>query len=269
MDSIRRPFVLMAVIAALAVLAPSAAAASDGGSHVRALHITKECTQYLGKAGQFCTITSSNLEAIPVGSRVIYEQDKVGAVLETDITLDPPGKGDVAFGHVHLPLPSGPGVAVFTGGTGRFAGFSASVAVTPQPEVVRGWHWDGTYSFSHDNFYLDKTCGGSSDPVADPLGYVCTIQHSSFRWFPAGTQVHYLSQAGNVVQARIEISGGTTSGACVWSSDVNAVCTFRHGTGRLDGFRLKVIVTANADQSVWYWSGTYRFADRHEGDHDD
>ena len=55
-------------------------------SHIRALHVTKECTQYLGKAGQFCTITSSNLEAIPVGSRVIYEQDKVGAVLETDIT---------------------------------------------------------------------------------------------------------------------------------------------------------------------------------------
>ena len=93
---------------------------------------------------------------------------------------------------------------------------------------------------------------------------MCTIAHSSFRLFPAGTQVHYLSQTGNVVQARIEIPGGSTSGACVWSSDVNAVCTFRHGTGRLAHFRLRVVVTANADASVWYWSGTYRFT-RHHG----
>jgi len=131
--------------------------------------------------------------------------------------------------------------------------------VTPNPAEASGWKWDGTYSFSHDNFYLDKTCGPSSDPVADPLGYVCTVGHSSFRLFPAGTQVHYLSQTGNVVQAKIVIPGGSTSGACVWTSAVNAVCTFKHGTGRLDDFHLRVVVTANADASVWYWNGTYGF----------
>jgi hypothetical protein len=264
----KRLLIATAMVAALAVLAPSAAVASEGGSHSRALHITKECSQYFGLAGQFCTITSSNLKAIPVGSKVIYEQDKVGAVLETDITVDPPGPGDVAFGHVHLPLPSGPGVAVFTGGTGKFAGFTATVDVTPQPEVTRGWHWDGTYRFSHDDFYLDKTCGASSDAVADPLGYVCEIQHSSFKWFPAGTLVHYVSKTGNVVQAVIKIPGGKTTGACVWSSDVDAICTFKHGTGRLAGFRLRAVVTANSDASVWYWNGDYRFKHHHEGDHD-
>lgn len=256
-------------IAALAVLGPSAAAASEGSRHSGDLHVTKECSAYTHLAGGFCTITSSNLRAIPVGTKVIYEHALVGLVLETDITLDPPGPGDVAFGHVHLDLVAKVGTAVFTGGTGRLTGFTASVAVTPNPGVTAGWKWDGTYKFSHDNFYLDKTCGPSSDPVADPLGYVCTVQHSSFWLFPAGTQVHYLSKTGNVVQARIEIPGGSTSGACVWSSAVNAVCTFKHGTGSLAHFRLRVVVTANADASVWYWNGMYRFTHRHEGHHAD
>jgi hypothetical protein len=32
------------------------------------LHVTKECSKYKGMAGDFCTITSSNLEEIEVGS---------------------------------------------------------------------------------------------------------------------------------------------------------------------------------------------------------
>jgi hypothetical protein len=252
----KRTLAVAAAILSLAALAPTVSAAS---SHSRDLHVTKECSAYAGAAGGYCSITSSNLKAIPVGSKVIYEHALVYPILDTDITLDPPGPGDVAFGHAHLDLVTGLGTAVFTGGTGRFTGFTASVAVTPDPAEAYGWRWDGTYRFTHDNFYLDKTCGPSSDPIADPLGYVCTVNHSSFRLFPAGTQVHYLSQSGNVVQAKILIPGGSTSGACVWSDAVNAVCTFKHGTGRLDDFRLRVVVTASADASVWYWSGTSWF----------
>jgi hypothetical protein len=270
MHSKRSLLVVATAILSLAALAP-AVTASEGGSHSRALHITKECSKYLGAAGEFCTITSSNVKAIPVGSRVIYEHALTSAILDTDITLDPPGRGDVAFGHVTLPVPAGPGVAVFTGGTGKLAGFTATVAVT----ALGGydWAWDGTYRFSDDNFYLDKTCGASLDTVADPLGYVCTIQHSSFKLFPAGTQVHYVSQTGNVVQAVIKIPGGKTTGACVWSSEVNAICTFKHGTGRLAGFHLRAVVTANAATmaatSVWYWNGDYRFSHHgHSHGHD-
>jgi hypothetical protein len=105
------------------------------------------------------------------------------------------------------------------------------------------------------NFHLDKTCAGDS---TEPLGYVCTVQHSNFNWIPAGTKVHYLSQndAGDIVQAFIEIKNGSTNGECVWSSPVTAVCTFHPGTGRFEQFHLVVDVTANADQSVWYWDGT-------------
>ena len=111
---------------------------------------------------------------------------------------------------------------------------------------------------SHQDFHLDKTCAGDA---SEPLGFVCTIQHADFKWFPAGTKVHYTSQnaAGDVVQATIAIENGSTDGECVWSSPVNAVCTFSPGTGRLSQFHLVVDVTANADVSIWYWDGTYWF----------
>ncbi len=116
----------------------------------------------------------------------------------------------------------------------------------------------------HRPFHLDKTCAADS---SEPLGYICTVQHSDLKWIPAGTHVRYLSQDGNVVQVRIEIKHGSTDGACTWSTDVDAVCVFNHGTGRLTGFHLEAVVTASADQSVWYWDGTYWFGhdrDRHE-----
>jgi hypothetical protein len=252
----RSLLMVAAAILSVAALAPAVAASEPG--HSGDLHVTKECSLYGGEPGGYCTITSSNIEAIPVGSKVIYEHALAYPILDTDITLDPPGRGDVAFGHVHLDLSSGTGVVIFTGGTGELTGFNATVAVAPQPGVEKGWKWDGTYSFTRQSFYLDKTCGASSDTIADPLGYVCTVQHSSFKLLPAGTLIHYVSQTGNVVQAVIKIPGGRTTGACVWSSDVNAVCTLGHGTGRLAGFNLRVVVTTNADKSVWYWDGNYR-----------
>ena len=107
-------------------------------------------------------------------------------------------------------------------------------------------------------FHLDKTC---AEDLSEPLGYICTVQHSDFKWFPPGTDVHYTSQneAGDVVQATIKIKNGSTDGVCVWSSPVNAVCTFSPGSGRLAQFHLVVDVTANADASIWYWDGTYWF----------
>jgi hypothetical protein len=111
---------------------------------------------------------------------------------------------------------------------------------------------------THRGFHLDKTCAAD---LSEPLGYICTVQHSDFKWLPAGTDIRYLSQAGNVVQARIEIRNGSSDGSCTWSSDVDAICVFGGGTGRLTQFNLDVVVTASADQSVWYWDGAYWFGD--------
>ena len=261
MRSLIRLAVMGATIALLAAVVPSVSASSP---HSRALHVTKECSAYAGAAGGYCTITSSNLPAIRAGTKVVYEHALVGLVLDTDITLTPPAGGDLAFGQVHLDLVANAGTVVFTGGAGRLTGFTASVAVTPDAGVPFGWKWDGTFAFSRNNFYLDKTCG----PSPDPIGYQCTVNHASFRLFPAGTVVHYAATIDpSVVRATITIPHGRTSGLCVWSSAVNAVCTFRGGTGRLDDFRLRVVVTANADATVWYWNGSYHFHRHHEGGH--
>lgn len=109
---------------------------------------------------------------------------------------------------------------------------------------------------TQQGFHLDKTC---AEDLTEPLGYVCTVQHSDFAWIPAGTEIHYLSQDGNVVQARIDADGGSAYGACTWASDFDAICIFDSGTGRLSGFNLDVVVSTNADQSIWYWDGTYWF----------
>ena len=111
---------------------------------------------------------------------------------------------------------------------------------------------------THHPFHLDKTC---ADAPSEPLGFICTVEHSDFKWIPAGTDVHYLSQndAGDVMQLGIRIANGSTRGACTWTSDRDATCVFDGGTGRFTSFHLDIVVTANADLSVWYWDGSYWF----------
>ena len=62
-------------------VSPSASLSGTGASRASAsfprsgeLHVTKECSDYHGQAGEICTITSSSLDAIEVGSRVVYAQ---------------------------------------------------------------------------------------------------------------------------------------------------------------------------------------------------
>ena len=57
----------------------------------------KECSAYKGLAGDICTITSSNLEEIEVGSKVVYAQAAVAGSLDTDIVLDA-GDGNTGAG---------------------------------------------------------------------------------------------------------------------------------------------------------------------------
>jgi hypothetical protein len=109
--------------------------------------VRKECSEYFGQAGEFCTITSSNLEQIEVGSKVIYASAAGATSLDSDVVLDPPGPGNNrAFGHCHLDFATGLGLCTFSGGTGKFTHFHASADVSYVSGV--DWAWDGTYSFS-------------------------------------------------------------------------------------------------------------------------
>jgi hypothetical protein len=110
-----------------------------------ALHVTKECSEYTGQAGAFCTITSSNLDAIEVGSRVVYASAAGPEGLDSDVVLDPPGPGsNAAFGHCTLSAVISR--CTFSGGTGKFTWFNASVEVSYLGGPDYGWN--GTYSFS-------------------------------------------------------------------------------------------------------------------------
>ena len=140
--------VAIAVVASLAALAP---APSIGVASVSAsarkgdLYVTKECSQYNGAAGSFCTITSSNLEIL-IGSQVFYDQaaNIPAGLLDSNVVLDA-GNGDRAVGRCTLDFSTGLGLCTFSDGTGRFSGFQARVEVSYLgPE----WAWDGTYSFT-------------------------------------------------------------------------------------------------------------------------
>ena len=108
------------------------------------LHLTKECSEYTGAAGDHCTITSSNLAEITIGSQVIYKDAAGEGTLDTDIVLDA-GSGDTANGHVVLDLVADKGVVTFSDGTGSLAGFNAHADVIAEADGT--WRWDGTYSF--------------------------------------------------------------------------------------------------------------------------
>jgi hypothetical protein len=137
----KRAFVLVSAIAAASIVATAGSATPRSG----ALHVTKECSEYNGAAGSFCTITSSNINAIKPGMRVVYLRALSGLVLNSDIVLSSE-HGSAGSGQVVLNLATRQGRVTFEGGTGRFAGFEADVDVSLDASGV--WHWDGTYSFT-------------------------------------------------------------------------------------------------------------------------
>jgi hypothetical protein len=146
----KKLLVLGAALVAAAGISVAVATASS--PHGGDLHLKKECSEYTGLADSFCTITSSNLKAIKVGSRVVYLQAAGATSLDSDIVLVV-GPGNYALGHVILDLGTGLGVVTLSGGTGQFSSVHAKARVTP-PGGANGadWAWDGRYSFGgHDD----------------------------------------------------------------------------------------------------------------------
>ena len=109
------------------------------------LHLTKECSEHTGEAGSFCTVDSSNLDAIPIGSKVVYS----GAIaadggIDTGIVITTPN-GDTANGHVVLDGATQIGKVTLSGGTGALANLTADLVGTPLPDPR--YKWDGPYSY--------------------------------------------------------------------------------------------------------------------------
>jgi len=145
-------FAGMAAVLVLAI-AITAASALAGSAPPRSgdLVVAKECSGFVPTNNPpYCTITSSNLGAIPDGSRIFYlDPNGLGTPTGGAVVLDPPGPGNnKAFGTCFLG--GDPMHCEFSGGTGKFTWFHASVVVTVTdfgtPDEL--WHWAGTYSFT-------------------------------------------------------------------------------------------------------------------------
>jgi hypothetical protein len=180
-------------------LAPSvSASAASGSARSGDLHVTKECSQFTGLADSFCTITSSNLGAITVGSRIVYLQGAGATAVDSDAVLVV-GPGDYALGHVVLSRVTHLGVITFSGGTGMFTWFHARIAVSPNPNIAFGWYWNGEYRFTpgeetkesspvsgaarSGGLSLTKECSHYTG-LADSF---CTITSSNLTAIPVGS----------------------------------------------------------------------------------
>jgi len=163
-----RIFALVPVTGVVAVtLSLSMPSVSSAAGRSGALHVTKECSQYTGAAASFCTITSSNLAEIKVGSKVYYELDNTANLaagfFDSPVVLDA-GNNNRAVGRCTLDAAFTFGLCTFSDGIGRFAGFQARIDVTPftsSPTEIN-YHWDGRYSFGGNGLTVAITGPGGA-----------------------------------------------------------------------------------------------------------
>ncbi len=100
----------------------------------------------LDKSAAYCTIRSSNVKAIKLGSKIFYFQEATKTGTDSDIVIYV-GRGTVATGHCFIQNKVQAGLCTISDGTGTLAGFHSRVRVTADSSVANLWHWDGTYSF--------------------------------------------------------------------------------------------------------------------------
>ena len=134
---------LLAVVMVAAFTTASSASPPNGGQ----LHITKECP-HIDQG--YCTITGSNVPGISAGMNVVYtDPTVVGHNLRSHLYIE--GSDGNPYGYVVLHLPPDPtawtGRLTFSGGTGSFSGFHATVFVDCRPSGSP-CTWDGTYNFT-------------------------------------------------------------------------------------------------------------------------
>jgi hypothetical protein len=112
----------------------------------QAFHGTKDCSGFTGLVGAYCTIRSSNVKALKVGSKIFYVQEAGKTALDSD-TVIYVKRGSVATGHCYLGA-TGVGLCTISDGTGTLAGFRLRVRVRASSSIPKLFHWDGTYSFN-------------------------------------------------------------------------------------------------------------------------
>jgi hypothetical protein len=134
------------LVVVLGFAVPAASSQNQAPQATKAFHATKDCSGFTGLVGAYCTIRSSNVKALKVGSKIFYVQVAGKTALDSD-TIIYVKRGSVATGHCYLRHSTGIGLCTMSDGTGTLAGFRLRVRVTADPSVPGLFHWDGTYSF--------------------------------------------------------------------------------------------------------------------------
>jgi hypothetical protein len=133
------------LVVSASVLAVTASAQPNHRN--RALHLTKNCGDYDFGIGAYCTVTTSNVPAIPAGTRIFYAQAPGPEELDSDVLLYA-GRGKTATGHCTVDNATGNGQCRLFGGTRTLDGIEARVDVSYLGEY--DYAWDGTYRFDDD-----------------------------------------------------------------------------------------------------------------------
>src|SRR6266850_366847 len=141
----------LVLAAGFMVLTPGATAASASDARRGKVHVIKDCTAKTGDPGSFCTVTSSNLPEIVVGSKVFYFQSPIPStgLQDSNVVLDA-GNGNRAAGRCTLDLTTFLALCTFSEGTGTFVGFHARINGSPGTDRSN-YRWEGTYHFTRQS----------------------------------------------------------------------------------------------------------------------
>ena len=143
MHSTRILLVVAGTVLALGALAPTTLANTPPSP----LHLIKDCGTFNGGPASYCTITVSNLDVLPLGTKIRY----TGPILDnayflsSNVTVDA-GPGGKATGYCIFNGKTSTGLCTFWSGTGKLAGFNAIVDVTV--DNLGLFHLDGQYYFA-------------------------------------------------------------------------------------------------------------------------
>jgi hypothetical protein len=138
MRSIRRLALFVTVVGALMTFAPAVEASIPHN-----LTFIKDCSQFSGTVPSYCTITDSNVAAIPPGTKVWYYGPVISSSVLTSSNVTIKTAGNTASGYCQVDNRTGDGMCTFWKGTGTLAGFHAIVVVSAASDV--SFNWVGRY----------------------------------------------------------------------------------------------------------------------------
>jgi hypothetical protein len=111
-------------------------------------------------------------------------------------------------------------------------------------------------------FHATKDCSGFTGLV----GAYCTFRSSNVNALKVGSKIFYVQVASKTALDSDTViyvkRGSVATGHCLLRSATGVgLCTISDGTGTLNGFQLRVRVTADSSlPKLWHWDGTYSFS---------